>query len=204
MTSTKLVLTVHTGLTWIPIEWYAESYNLAVLNNVDNPTWNYKNGIISTIVTHYTYIWHHFNRFHLFLVTYSWFSVEIKFYQIFCFDKKIVKIFIDVLSTCIYIYIYARIKFWEWVLYSYCKIVQSEHSIYSVLIGWFSTQALVSFKKYMPPPEVRNRRGHIFFEWNKCLWFSSMSTIVLLQFYFFMTRSVKCYAHIIYHNHCTT
>jgi hypothetical protein len=105
MTSTKLLLTVHTGLTWIPIEWYAESYNLAVLNNVDNPTWNYKNGLISTIVTHYTYIWHHFNRFHLFLVTYSWFSVEIKFYQIFCFDKKIVKNFIDVLSTCIYIYI---------------------------------------------------------------------------------------------------
>jgi hypothetical protein len=66
---------------------------------------HYKNGLISTIVTHYTYIWHHFNRFHLFLVTYSWFSVEIKFYQIFCFDKKIVKNFIDVLSTCIYIYI---------------------------------------------------------------------------------------------------
>jgi hypothetical protein len=33
----------------------------------------------------------------------------------------------------------------------------------------FSTQALVSFKKYMPPPEVRNMRRHIFFEGNKCL-----------------------------------
>jgi hypothetical protein len=30
----------------------------------------------------------------------------------------------------------------------------------------FLTSALVSFKKYMPPPlqEIRKRRGHIFFE----------------------------------------
>ena len=53
----------------------------------------------------------------------------------------------------------------------------------------YRPQALVSFKKYMPPPLprhlfhsknicpllflnlVRKRRGHIFFEWNKCLWY---------------------------------
>ena len=43
-----------------------------------------------------------------------------------------------------------------------------------------TTQALVSFKKYMLPPlpYLGRSRGHIFFEWNKCLW----DTIIYLVY----------------------
>ena len=40
-----------------------------------------------------------------------------------------------------------------------------------------SPHALVSFNKYMPPP-LLFRRGHIFFEWNKCLWVSQMIVLI--------------------------
>ena len=43
---------------------------------------------------------------------------------------------------------------------------------------WVKSQTLVSLKKYMPPP-LPYRRGHIFFEWNKCLWTEAATDDVL-------------------------
>ena len=52
---------------------------------------------------------------------------------------------------------------------------------YTPEIFLFST---ATFKyKYPPPLEVRKRRGHIFFEWNKCLWFWSSNLVTLAYHY---------------------
>ena len=58
-----------------------------------------------------------------------------------------------------------------WKLYELVSNIEEQFCIVFMYTGNLyhlhdlATQALVSFKKYMPPQE----RGHIFFEWNKCL-----------------------------------
>ena len=55
-----------------------------------------------------------------------------------------------------------------------CKFYKLKCKIYRLKCEFYRAQALVSFKKCMPPSsslrEVRKRKGHIFFDWNKCLW----------------------------------